>query len=45
MAEYAAMNELLAYLTENCCRGDPSGCAVAFCDESIMTEATRRKRL
>lgn len=27
-AEYEAMNGLLAFLTENCCRGDPSACAV-----------------
>ena len=30
-AEYEAMNSLLAYLTENCCRGDPAataGCGV-----------------
>jgi ArsR family transcriptional regulator len=27
-AEYDAMNGLLAYLTENCCRGDPSTCTV-----------------
>lgn len=32
-ADYAAMNALLAYLTENCCAGDPLGCepAVAAC--------------
>ncbi len=26
-ANYAAMNGLLAYLTENCCRGDLAACA------------------
>jgi DNA-binding transcriptional ArsR family regulator len=25
-AEYGAMNALLAYLTENCCRGEPACC-------------------
>src|SRR5215210_8725232 len=25
-AEYAAMNGLMAYLTENCCRGNDAGC-------------------
>jgi len=25
-ADYAAMNDLLAYLTENCCRGVASAC-------------------
>jgi DNA-binding transcriptional ArsR family regulator len=33
-AEYATMNDLLAYLTENCCRGDPSACGVGVCDPS-----------
>lgn len=28
-ANYAAMNGLLAYLTENCCAGDAAGCAAA----------------
>ena len=28
-ADYAAMNGLLAYLTENCCQGDMSRCAPA----------------
>lgn len=37
-AEYAAMNGLLAYLTENCCRGD--ACASAFCDPSPATSPT-----
>lgn len=35
-ANFAAMNGLMAYLTENCCGGDASGCAVgaAVCDPS-----------
>jgi ArsR family transcriptional regulator len=28
-AEYATMNDLLAYLTENCCRGDAAACGTA----------------
>lgn len=28
-AEYAAMNQLLGYLTENCCQGAPCGVALA----------------
>ena len=28
-AEYAAMNDLLAYLTENCCQGDTAACGIA----------------
>jgi ArsR family transcriptional regulator len=37
-AEYAAMNGLLAYLTENCCQGDASGCGVGVCDSSALVE-------
>ena len=36
-AEYAAVNGLLAYLTENCCRGDASACAVAACAPTAIT--------
>jgi DNA-binding transcriptional ArsR family regulator len=38
-AEYAAMNDLLTYLTENCCRGDATGCGVAACDGSALVNA------
>lgn len=32
-AEYERMNDLLGYLTENCCRGDATACAVgAACE-------------
>ena len=30
-ANYQAMNNLLAYLTENCCAGEPSCCIGAAC--------------
>jgi ArsR family transcriptional regulator len=33
-AEYAAMNGLLAYLTENCCQGDPAACGAGACAPS-----------
>ena len=36
-AEYAAMNCLLAYLTENCCQGDASRGGVGVCDSSTLT--------
>jgi DNA-binding transcriptional ArsR family regulator len=36
VAEYTAMNELLAYLTENCCQGDPAGCGVGICDSFAL---------
>ncbi len=42
VAEYAAMNALLAYLTENCCGGTIAACAPA-CDPSGQTPARRRR--
>jgi DNA-binding transcriptional ArsR family regulator len=30
-AAYPAMNGLMAYLTENCCRGDDAACGVDVC--------------
>jgi DNA-binding transcriptional ArsR family regulator len=41
-AEYAAMNGLLAYLTENCCQGDASGCGVAVCDPAVVVNPRKR---
>jgi ArsR family transcriptional regulator, arsenate/arsenite/antimonite-responsive transcriptional repressor len=38
-AEYAAMNGLLAYLTENCCQGNASVCGVGVCDSSTLINA------
>ena len=35
-AEYAAMNGLLGYLTENCCQGDASACGVGLCVGSTL---------
>lgn len=29
-ANFAVMNEMLAYLTENCCAGDPTACEVSI---------------
>ena len=40
-AEYDAMTALLAYLTENCCGGDPSACAPVACRPK---SSTRRKK-
>jgi ArsR family transcriptional regulator len=40
-AEYITMNGLLAYLTENCCQGDPSACNLGICDSSSLV--TRNK--
>jgi ArsR family transcriptional regulator len=41
-AEYAAMNGLLAYLTENCCRGDSSACGVSLCSPATISEGVAR---
>jgi len=38
-AEYPAMNGLLAYLTENCCQGDASGCGTGVCDSTTLVNA------
>jgi ArsR family transcriptional regulator, arsenate/arsenite/antimonite-responsive transcriptional repressor len=35
-AEYTAMNDLLAYLTENCCQGDAASCGVGTCDTTTL---------
>jgi DNA-binding transcriptional ArsR family regulator len=42
MAEYPAMNDLLAYLTENCCQGDGSACGVGACDQSTLVKPRTR---
>ena len=34
MANYAAMNDLLAYLTVNCCQGGAANCGDGTCDSS-----------
>jgi ArsR family transcriptional regulator, arsenate/arsenite/antimonite-responsive transcriptional repressor len=36
-ANFAAMNELLGFLTENCCAGNPCGSAILCCDEESST--------
>ena len=41
-AAYDAMNDLLAYLTENCCWGDSAGCSGVgggACDSSAFVTA------
>jgi DNA-binding transcriptional ArsR family regulator len=39
-AQFDAMNELLGFLTENCCQGAPDKCAPAICKP---TKAKRTK--
>ncbi len=41
-AEYDAMNSLLAYLTENCCQGDPGACGVGVCDSTTLVRPKGR---
>jgi DNA-binding transcriptional ArsR family regulator len=41
-AEYAAMNGLLAYLTENCCQGDTAACGAGACDDSTIVTTKQR---
>jgi DNA-binding transcriptional ArsR family regulator len=42
MAEYAAMDDLLSYLTENCCKGDAAGCGVGVCDTPTFVSTKGR---
>jgi ArsR family transcriptional regulator, arsenate/arsenite/antimonite-responsive transcriptional repressor len=37
-AVYPVMNELVGYLTENCCQGDPAGCGMG-----VPSPATRKQ--
>ena len=41
-AEYEAMNDLLGYLTENCCQGVPAACGVAVCDSPASTPPRKK---
>ena len=43
-AEYSAMNDLLAYLTENCCQGDAAGCGVGSCDTTTLIKPEKGTR-
>ena len=36
-ANFTAMNELLGFLTENCCTGNPCGSEDMCCDEDSLT--------
>jgi ArsR family transcriptional regulator len=42
-AAYGAMNELLTYLTENCCQGDAAGCGVGICDSTSLVNVQSGK--
>lgn len=40
-AGYAAMNGLLAYLTQDCCQGDASGCQASICDPPVLVNVSQ----
>jgi DNA-binding transcriptional ArsR family regulator len=42
-ARYEAMNALLAYLTENCCRGKADACGPAGCRPSQPSRKRKRE--
>jgi ArsR family transcriptional regulator, arsenate/arsenite/antimonite-responsive transcriptional repressor len=42
-ARFETMNALLAYLTENCCKGAPESCAPAICDPGRTSEPKKVK--
>lgn len=43
-ADFAAMNGLLAYLTENCCRGQPEACGLPACDPAPAIPIPPKRR-
>lgn len=43
-ADYDGMNELMGFLTENCCAGDAAGCGVPACEPALRTVVRRRSR-
>jgi ArsR family transcriptional regulator len=42
-AEYPVMNDLLAYLTENCCQGNPAACGLTACEPATAQEEERHE--
>ena len=42
-AEFASMNNLLAYLTENCCQGDAAACVPGICDGAGLAMPPSKK--
>jgi DNA-binding transcriptional ArsR family regulator len=43
-AEYGSMNDLLAYLTENCCKGNAASCGVGACDTTQLVKPAKGTR-
>jgi DNA-binding transcriptional ArsR family regulator len=44
VADYGAMNGLVAYLMENCCQGQPNACAVPSCVPATASVSLSPKR-
>ncbi len=43
-SNFEVMNELLAYLTENCCGGNPAACGIPVCDPAQDDSWNKPKR-
>jgi len=43
-ADYKAMNDLISYMMENCCRGDTEQCAPGACPPARETNVKQRLR-
>jgi ArsR family transcriptional regulator, arsenate/arsenite/antimonite-responsive transcriptional repressor len=43
-AEYSVMNNLLAYLTENCCQGDPASCGAITRNIPVPIQINKKRR-
>lgn len=43
-ADYDGMNELMGFLTENCCSGDVAGCGVPVCEPGRASITRKRSR-
>ncbi len=44
-ADYKAMNDLISYLMENCCRGNAEQCAPVVCKPARDTNAKQRRKV
>jgi ArsR family transcriptional regulator len=44
-ADYKAMNDLISYMMENCCRGNAEECAPAACKPARQTNVKQRLRI
>ena len=42
-ADFGGMNALVAYLTENCCRGRPEDCGLPACDSVPVAQAKKKR--